>query len=50
MTDDIGHQVLDAVIHNEFYIITHNDYRDYIKMRFDGILDAIDRHAERYRR
>lgn len=46
--DDVGQRVVDAVIDNEFYIITHNDYREFIKMRFDGILDAIDRHAERY--
>jgi NAD(P)-dependent dehydrogenase (short-subunit alcohol dehydrogenase family) len=46
--NDIGQRVVDAVIDNELYIITHNDYREFIKMRFDGIIDAIDRHAERY--
>lgn len=48
--DDVGQRVVDAVIDNEFYIITHNDYREFIKARFDRILDAIDRHAERYKR
>jgi len=48
--DDVGQRVVDAVIDNEFYIITHNDYREFIKMRCDRILDAIDRHAERYKR
>jgi short-subunit dehydrogenase len=46
--NDIGQRVVDAVIDNELYIITHNDYREFIKMRFDGIIDAIDLHAERY--
>lgn len=46
--DDVGQRVIDAVIDGEFYIITHNDYREYIKGRFDAILDAIDRHAQRY--
>lgn len=46
--NDIGQRVVDAVIDNEFYIITGNDYREFIRMRFDAILDAIDRHAERY--
>jgi NADP-dependent 3-hydroxy acid dehydrogenase YdfG len=46
--NDIGQRVVDAVIDNEHYIITHNDYREFIKMKFDGIIDAIDRHAERY--
>jgi len=46
--DDIGQRVVDAVVDNEHYIITHNDYREFIKMKFDGIIDAIDRHAERY--
>lgn len=45
---DIGQRVIDAVEDNEFYVITHNDYRDFIKMRHDSIIDAIDKHAERY--
>jgi len=51
--DDVGKHVVEAVIDNEFYIFTHDDCHDYrgvIKMRFDGILDAIDRHAESYGR
>ena len=46
--DEVGRRVIDAVNDGEFYIITHNDYRDIIKMRMDGILDAIDKHAARY--
>jgi NAD(P)-dependent dehydrogenase (short-subunit alcohol dehydrogenase family) len=48
--NDVGQRVVDAVIDNELYIITHNDYREFIKMRSDNILEAIDRHAERYGR
>lgn len=46
--DDVGRRVLDAVREDELYVITHDDYRAVIKMRFDGILDAMDRHAARY--
>jgi len=45
---DIGERVIDAVKENEFYVITHSDYRDFIKMRHDSIIEAIDKHAERY--
>lgn len=45
---DVGQRVIDAVRENQFYIITHNEYRDILKMKFDGILEAIDQHAERY--
>jgi NAD(P)-dependent dehydrogenase (short-subunit alcohol dehydrogenase family) len=44
----VGEQVIDAVLEGGFYIITHDDYRDIIKMRHDGILDALDAHAARY--
>jgi NAD(P)-dependent dehydrogenase (short-subunit alcohol dehydrogenase family) len=44
----VGTQVMDAVRDGSFYIITHDDYRDIIKMRSDGILDAIDAQARRY--
>lgn len=44
----VGEQVLDAVREGGFYIITHDDYRDIIKMRHDGILEALDAHAARY--
>jgi hypothetical protein len=44
----VGEQVLDAVREGTFYIITHDDYRDIIKMRHDGILEALDNHARRY--
>ncbi|MEM9254958.1 MAG: SDR family NAD(P)-dependent oxidoreductase [Pseudomonadota bacterium] len=44
----VGERVIDAVRDGEFYIITHDDYRDVIAMRHTGILDALDRHAERY--
>jgi len=40
--------VIDAVREGSFYIITHDDYRDIIKMRHDGILDALDANAARY--
>ena len=46
--DDVGQRVIDAVIDNSFYIITHNDYRDILKMKYDGIMEAIDQHAARY--
>ena len=40
---------MDAARGGEFYIFTHDEYREYMKLRFDGILAAVDRHAERYR-
>ncbi|MAT93446.1 MAG: hypothetical protein CME59_12675 [Halioglobus sp.] len=45
---DVGRRVIDAVREGEFYIITHDDYRDIIAMRHQGILDALDAHARRY--
>lgn len=44
----VGSQVLDAVREGNFYIITHDDYRDIIAGRHDGILAALDAHAKRY--
>jgi NAD(P)-dependent dehydrogenase (short-subunit alcohol dehydrogenase family) len=44
----IGEQVIDAVRDNSFYIITHDDYRDIIEMRHNGIMEALDAHARRY--
>jgi NAD(P)-dependent dehydrogenase (short-subunit alcohol dehydrogenase family) len=44
----VGQQVLDAVLEGGFYIITHDDYRDFVAMRHDGIIDAIDSQAKRY--
>ena len=44
----VGEHVIDAVREGGFYIITHDDYRDVIKMRHDGIIDALDLHAARY--
>ena len=44
----VGEQVLDAVVDDSFYIITHDDYREILKMRHDGILDALDAHVARY--
>ncbi len=44
----VGAQVLDAVREGSFYIITHDDYRDIIAGRHDGILAALDAHAQRY--
>lgn len=44
----VGEQVMDAVREGGFYVITHDDYRDIIQMRHDGILDALDAHAARY--
>lgn len=44
----VGEQVMDAVREGGFYIITHDDYRDVIAMRHQGILDALDAHAARY--
>lgn len=44
----VGEQVMDAVREGGFYIITHDDYRDIIAMRHDGILDALDAHTKRY--
>ncbi|MBK6739491.1 MAG: SDR family NAD(P)-dependent oxidoreductase [Haliea sp.] len=44
----VGAQVLDAVREGSFYIITHDDYRDIIAGRHDGILAALDAHARRY--
>lgn len=44
----VGAQVLDAVREGNFYIITHDDYRDIIAGRHDGILAALDAHAKRY--
>ncbi|MEH6581494.1 MAG: SDR family NAD(P)-dependent oxidoreductase [Halioglobus sp.] len=44
----VGAQVMDAVKEGGFYVITHDDYRDIIKMRHDGILDALDASTQRY--
>lgn len=44
----VGEQVMDAVREGSFYIITHDDYRDIIAMRHEGILAALDAHAQRY--
>jgi len=44
----VGEQVVDAVREGGFYIITHDDYRDIIAGRHDGILAALDAHAKRY--
>ncbi len=44
----VGEQVMDAVREDGFYVITHDDYRDIIKMRHDGILEALDAHTARY--
>lgn len=44
----VGQQVIDAVQDNGFYVITHDDYRDIIKMRHDGIIDALDANTARY--
>jgi NAD(P)-dependent dehydrogenase (short-subunit alcohol dehydrogenase family) len=44
----VGDQVIDAVREGGFYIITHDDYRDIIAMRHDGILAALDAHTQRY--
>lgn len=44
----VGNQVIDAVREGGFYIITHDDYRDFIAMRHDGIMDALDANARRY--
>lgn len=44
----VGEQVIDAVKEGTFYIITHDDYRDIIAMRHDGILAALDEHTARY--
>ena len=45
---DVGEQVMDAVRDGSFYIITHDDYRDVIAMRHDGIMQALDDHVARY--
>tara|TARA_R110002049_G_scaffold4927_1_gene34549 strand:+ start:648 stop:1472 length:825 start_codon:yes stop_codon:yes gene_type:complete len=44
----VGERVVDAVREGEFYVITHDDYRDIIAMRHQGILDALDAHTRRY--
>ena len=44
----VGEQVMDAVREGSFYVITHDDYRDVIAMRHDGIIDALDAHTKRY--
>jgi NADP-dependent 3-hydroxy acid dehydrogenase YdfG len=44
----VGDQVMDAVKEGGFYVITHDDYRDIIKMRHDGIIDALDASVTRY--
>lgn len=44
----VGDRVIDAVREGEFYIITHDDYRDIIAMRHQNIMDALDSHTRRY--
>ena len=45
---DVGERVINAVREGDFYIITHDDYRDIIAMRHQGIIDAIDAQTRRY--
>jgi NAD(P)-dependent dehydrogenase (short-subunit alcohol dehydrogenase family) len=45
---NVGEQVMDAVLESSFYVITHDEYRDIVAMRHEGILDALDAHAKRY--
>ena len=44
----VGERVIDSVREGDFYIITHDDYRDIIAMRHQGILDALDAHTRKY--
>jgi len=44
----VGQRVIDAVSGGDFYIITHDDYRDVVAMRHDGIIEALDAHTRRY--
>ena len=44
----VGEQVVDAVREGGFYIITHDDYREVLAMRHDGIMAALDATAARY--
>jgi len=44
----VGEQVMDAVREGLFYVITHDDYRDIIEMRHEGIISALDAHTKRY--
>ncbi len=44
----VGEQVVDAVREGGFYVITHDDYRDIIAMRHEGIISALDASAARY--
>ena len=38
----VGQRVVEAVKANELYIITHPNFRDIVKRRFDGIMAAFD--------
>ena len=44
----VGEQVVDAVKEGGFYVITHDDYRDILSMRHEGILSALDASSARY--
>lgn len=44
----VGEQVVDAVREGGFYVITHDDYREVLAMRHDGIMAALDASVARY--
>jgi len=39
--DEVGRMVLDAIVHNKLYIITHGEWRDAVIARHEGILAAM---------
>jgi len=43
--DEVGRRVLDAVVANELYIITHPEMREIITQRNEQLLHGFDRAA-----
>lgn len=44
--DEVGRRVLDAVLADEAYIITHPEFREYVTQRHERLLRGFDRAAE----
>lgn len=43
--DVVGRRVLDAIKHNEFYVLTHHQYRSRVEERYRKLMEAFDKAA-----
>jgi hypothetical protein len=39
--EEVGDRILDAVLKDKLYVITHGEWRDMAAARFDAILEAM---------